>query len=394
MKTKPCLFLACLLLCHATTILASTLPLSTEPIFDKRYVVVIGVYAIKGNADRATSYAKQHKIAAKFTYNALKELYYVYTVTTDDKQSAIDEALRLRTVKGYEDAWVYHYDTGTSDVASTERTTSVALASTETIMVSEDNEVSEPAVEEQEVAKETKPLVAPPDAKLFYFETVNASNNRKVAAAIDVIDVDRSRKSETVKSNESTYVTSPKNNTGKVSFITTAFGYRKQQVDLDFKDPAASGYEQSSKGFLIPFELVRLHKGDIVVMYNVFFFKDAAVMMPESQYEVNSLLEMMNENPNLKIVIHGHTNGNSTGKIIRSGDEDDFFTLTGSVESIGTAKALSEARARAIYDYLVSQGIDKNRMMIKAWGGKKPLYDKNSNRAKDNIRVEIEIVQD
>jgi outer membrane protein OmpA-like peptidoglycan-associated protein len=394
MKTKFCLALACLILWHATTILASAhSPVNNDPIFDSRYVVVIGAYAIKGNADRATTYAKKRELTAKFIYNNLKELYYVYTFTTNDKQQAIDEALRLRTVKGYEDAWVYHYNTGTAEVEVTVKNTPVAEVATEDVVVNEVIEVVEPVVE-QPVEEEANTLVAPPDSKLFYLETVNASNNRKVAANIDVIDIDRTRKSETVKSNESTYITSPKSNSGKVSLITTAFGYRKQQLDIDFNNPLAGGYEESSKGILIPFELVRLHKGDIVVMYNVFFFKDAAVMMPESQYEVNSLLEMMEENPNLKIVIHGHTNGNSSGKIIRRGEEDDFFSLTGSVETIGTAKALSEARARAIYDYLVSKGVDNNRMTIKAWGGKKPLYDKNSNRAKDNIRVEIEIVQD
>ena len=31
-------------------------------------------------------------------------------------------------------------------------------------------------------------------------------------------------------------------------------------------------------------------------MYNVFFFKDAAVMRPESRYEITSLLEMLKEN--------------------------------------------------------------------------------------------------
>jgi hypothetical protein len=33
-------------------------------------------------------------------------------------------------------------------------------------------------------------------------------------------------------------------------------------------------------------------------------------------------------------------------------------------------------------------------MEIKAWGGKRPIHDKMSNRAQENVRVEIEILQD
>ncbi|HEY8935253.1 MAG TPA: OmpA family protein, partial [Cyclobacteriaceae bacterium] len=134
--------------------------------------------------------------------------------------------------------------------------------------------------------------------------------------------------------------------------------------------------------------------GDIVVLYNVFFFKDAAVMMPESKYEVDNLLEMMNENPKCRIRLHGHTNGNATGKIISMGETKNFFSLTGSKEGLGTAKALSQERASVIRDYLVENGIDTRRMEIKAWGGKRGLYDKESTKARENVRVEVEIIED
>jgi outer membrane protein OmpA-like peptidoglycan-associated protein len=141
--------------------------------------------------------------------------------------------------------------------------------------------------------------------------------------------------------------------------------------------------------------MARLKKGDIAVMYNVYFFKDASVMRPESRYEVNSLLDMLNENPKYKIRIHGHTNGNATGKIISMDkDTQNFFSLNDTKEGFGTAKQLSEERATIIRDYLTSNGIDAKRMEIKAWGGKKPIHDKLSTRAQENVRVEIEILQD
>ena len=118
-------------------------------------------------------------------------------------------------------------------------------------------------------------------------------------------------------------------------------------------------------------------------------------MIPESRYEVNSLLQMLKENPKYKIRIHGHTNGGAAGKIIsKAKDSDNFFTLTNTVDGFGSAKKLSFERGNIIRDFLVAEGIDAARMQVKAWGGKKPIHDKHHSRAQENVRVEIEILED
>jgi outer membrane protein OmpA-like peptidoglycan-associated protein len=126
----------------------------------------------------------------------------------------------------------------------------------------------------------------------------------------------------------------------------------------------------------------------------VFFYIDAAVMKPDSKFEVDKLLEMLKENPNYKIKIHGHTNGNSHGKIIRMGESKNFFALVDTEEGFGSAKQLSEERANTIRDFLVANGVEESRMIVKAWGGKRPIHDKHSQRAHENVRVEVEILQD
>jgi outer membrane protein OmpA-like peptidoglycan-associated protein len=118
-------------------------------------------------------------------------------------------------------------------------------------------------------------------------------------------------------------------------------------------------------------------------------------MRPESRFEVNSLLEMLNENTKYKIRIHGHTNGNHRGKIIYLKEgADNYFSLNNTEEmASGSAKKLSEMRATIIRDFLVTNGIAKDRMQVKAWGGKKAIYDKHSAQAQSNVRVEIEILE-
>ncbi|HEY9488005.1 MAG TPA: OmpA family protein, partial [Chryseosolibacter sp.] len=158
--------------------------------------------------------------------------------------------------------------------------------------------------------------------------------------------------------------------------------------------PAEDLYLDDKGALVVPFELVRLQKGDVAIMYNVFFFKDAAVMRPESRYEVNNLLDLLVEHPSYRICIHGHTNGNTSGKIIRMGKPGDFYSLTGTKHGVGSAKQLSEERAMVMREFLIEKGISADRMIVKAWGGKKPIHDKHSVRANENVRVEIEILSD
>jgi outer membrane protein OmpA-like peptidoglycan-associated protein len=104
---------------------------------------------------------------------------------------------------------------------------------------------------------------------------------------------------------------------------------------------------------------------------------------------------MLKEKPTSRIKIHGHANGNDFGQIITLGNSKDYFALSSqNDEGKGSATKLSEERARVIQSYLVSQGIDINRMELKAWGGKMPIYDKDHAMAHANVRVEIEILEE
>ena len=117
-------------------------------------------------------------------------------------------------------------------------------------------------------------------------------------------------------------------------------------------------------------------------------------MRPESKFDLDGLLDMMNENPKYKIRIHGHTNGNASGKIMEVGESGEFFSLTGAKEGNGSAKKLSLKRAEVIRNYLATKGVDPTRMETKAWGGKKPIYDKHHTQASANVRVEVEVIEE
>ncbi|MFZ6012139.1 MAG: OmpA family protein [Bacteroidota bacterium] len=401
--------------------------------------VVIGAFAIHQNAVKFATLASRQHLNAKFEMNPNRNLYYVYVLHTDDHLEAVGEAIRLRNETDYEDTWVYHGLLGKmarSNQARGIKGVDINPVTTKKIqhVEAEDQDqvktnVFEGSVttEKKSSAKETRPTedaqktdvltetktdnVQKIDAtaeskklstadeingKNFFFKIFRAIDNESIQGEVDVIDTEKSRKVGTYQGNASVKVSSPGNKTGDVSLVCEVFGYRKAQQSLNYNDPAGANFPADENGNItVPFELVRLQKGDIAVMYNVYFFKDAAVMRPESRFEVNSLLEMLKENEKYKIKIHGHTNGGAHGKIISIGkNSENFFSLTDTKEGFGSAKKLSEERASVIRDYLLSNGIPHHRMHIKAWGGKRPIHDKHSTRAQENVRVEIEILED
>jgi outer membrane protein OmpA-like peptidoglycan-associated protein len=382
--------------------------------------VVIGAFSIKKNAVRFASRAgkqvQSFNLDAKYQLNANRNLYYVYVLTTPDHEQAINEAKRLRSETEFVDAWVYNGSfnkTSDNDVDINPVTNqkidevkqndnNATEEPTKGIEITQENTVAETPTEPApttikaatDLAKSNVPD-GNEDAKKFFFRIYRGVDNTEIPGDVDVLDTQRSRKLGTYKGNEAVKISLPDGPSKKISFICDVFGYRKVQREFDANSKMEDdiSVDEEDQSIVVPFELVRLQKGDKAIMYNVYFFKDAGIMRPESRYEVNSLLEMLKENPKYKIKIHGHTNGNAAGKILSMGDTDNFFSLTGAREGAGSAKKLSEERAKVIKQYLVASGIEETRMEIKAWGGKQPIHDKHSNRAQENVRVEIEILE-
>jgi outer membrane protein OmpA-like peptidoglycan-associated protein len=378
--------------------------------------VVIGAFAHRKNAVKFAALANrvvgQLNLKAAFELNLNRNLYYVYVLITEDHEKAINEANRVRSETEFADTWVYHGPfVKVENDEQAMRAVDINPENNQHIDIDQPGTDNKPDSATQQtitastenvspqIVEETKPKNAPPDkddinGKTFVLKLFRGVDNAEVQGDVDAIDVDRTRKMGTYKGNMPVKISSPNSKSGGVSLVCEVFGYRKVQHDINYNQPTGDEITvDSDNDIVIPFELTRLQKGDIAVMYNVYFFKDAGIMRPESRYEINSLLEMLKENPKYKIKIHGHTNGSAPGKIISVGDSKNYFSLSNTKESVGSAKKLSEERANVIKEYLVNSGIDPHRMQVKAWGGKKPIQDKHSTRAQENVRVEIEILE-
>jgi len=414
---RQCLLFAALFL------IFSSLQAQDKPHTDQSLYVVIGAFAIPRNAIEFTENAIKKNYPAVYELNPKRKLFYVYVLHTEDRRAAINESIRLQKQSPYTDTWVYSGLLGDNPqvvkINEAERTEAMEQL-TEDKKPTDDSasgstavaEVKKEAGNESDLEKEAlKPVaegaivaVVEPamieevsGAKPFLFHITSLVDGDTLAGDVDFFDADatnKNRKSATYRGNDWVNV-KPINKSGNLLLECEVFGYRKAQLAINYNTPQATdGVVMDGNKVTVPFELVRLQKGDKAIMFNVYFYKDAAIMRPESRYEVNSLLEMLNENPKYKIKIHGHTNGKSAGKIISMGESKNFFQLNkDNKEGYGSAKKLSEERALLIRQFLIENGVDPTRTQVKAWGGKQPIYEVDHTSAQANVRVEIEILE-
>lgn len=388
---------------------------------DPGYYIVVGAYAPtrENVAQNYTDVLNRRGYKAGYGFNSGKNYFFVYLKYFTQLKESLRDMQNTRKQTEFSQAWVRVVP---GDVAAAKAKKEAKIEKpAETVKVEEKTVVQEPVKQPEVIANnktepvsytapqsdgipvtENPPIIQHDPINLgnteVFLSLFNATNNRIVDGAVKVIDTDRSKLLKDVKGNEYLLLPNPNSKSGQLTLICEAFGYRKIQQEINYPVPLADTIKDYidllGTTFVINFDLVRYHRGDIGTLYNVYFYNDAAVMMPESKYELNSLLQMMQENPKYRIRLHGHTNGNYHGRIITMGENKNFFSLDGSKNSIGSSKDLSYNRAEIIKEFLQVNGIDPSRVEIKAWGGKRPLYDKHSVNARKNVRVEVEILED
>lgn len=379
----------------------------------KGYYIVVAAYRM-GQEKYMESYVdKLNKtgLHTKYGFDAGRKFYYIYLDYYTNFDESIQQMLKTRKQGGFTDAWVRIMKEGENPVPAVANPVApianpeVKEESKPEVAVEEkkaDEIVSEKVqvvIEEPTNDKKTEAVAPSLKEASVLFYLYNPTNSEPIEGEVEIIDADVARLIKKVKAHEVAPIPDPKNKSGKISLIGSSFGYRKVQHDFVLTEITPENIpeymEWRDNHYVIKFDLARLLRGDIETLYNVYFFNDAAVMMPDSKYELNRLLDMMNSNQDYRITLHGHTNGNARGKIIKMGPSKNFFELSNDViEDSGTAKELSNQRALAIKEWLIANGIDGNRINVKAWGGTRMIHDKNSNNARRNVRVEVEILAD
>lgn len=112
--------------------------------------------------------------------------------------------------------------------------------------------------------------------------------------------------------------------------------------------------------------------GEKLKLENLNFYNHSDIVRVESRPILEDLLQIMKANQTLKIEIHGH--------------------ICCMIEDIHQIALL---RAKMVYNFLIQNGIEKNRLSFKSFGSTKPIYplpEKTDAEQDANRRVEIMVI--
>jgi len=129
---------------------------------------------------------------------------------------------------------------------------------------------------------------------------------------------------------------------------------------------------QRSISLAIDIEMEPLESGSQVALRNLFFATASATLEQSSLTELEQLVKLMEGSPALRLEISGHT------------DSDGSASFN---------QKLSEARAQAVKDHLLTKGVDPGRLVAVGMGNAQPVApnDSDANKAK-NRRTEIKVL--
>ena len=106
-----------------------------------------------------------------------------------------------------------------------------------------------------------------------------------------------------------------------------------------------------------------------IIVNGIRFDVNKSTLKPESMGAINEIYNLMNDNPDLKFSVEGHTDSQG----------DDAFNMK-----------LSEERANTVMNTLIKMGISADRLAAKGWGESKPISNNASPEdMANNRRVEF-----
>ena len=153
----------------------------------------------------------------------------------------------------------------------------------------------------------------------------------------------------------------------RYNFRVSAPGYYGANLEVSAIDSSRK-LNFSKDIYLIP-----LAVGEAITLSNIYFATSEFKLLPESSGELNQIVQMMKDNPQVGIRIEGHTDN--------VGDPDKNIEL-------------SRKRAESVREYLIQKGIAETRIEAKGLGAIKLLTKSSDEQERrKNRRVEMVITE-
>jgi outer membrane protein OmpA-like peptidoglycan-associated protein/tetratricopeptide (TPR) repeat protein len=197
-------------------------------------------------------------------------------------------------------------------------------------------------------------------------KVTDKKTGKGLASAVELIDLNNKQAVSKIQTDEegNYFITLPLGsdyvfNVNRKGYLFYSYNFLLANKNID------STYEKN-----IP--LFPIETNASIVLKNIFFDVNKFELKPESQIELDKLVQLLADNPSIKIEISGHTD--NAGK-----PADNLL--------------LSNNRAKAVVKYLISKKVDTKRLMAKGYGQLKPIADNKTEGGKaQNRRTEMKVI--
>lgn len=197
----------------------------------------------------------------------------------------------------------------------------------------------------------------------------DAKDTSKVLhAKIKIIDSGPASESQIIESNINDGKYFVILNKGKeYSLFVGHEGYAPYSTSIDLKN--LTKFQDIKKDILL--EPIKI--GTKIILNDIEFKYRSFQLLESSKPELDKILNLMQDNPNIKIEISGHT------------------------DNVGSEKSnrkLSRQRASVVRQYLIEKGIAAERLAAKGFGESQPVAENDTEKGRiQNRRVEIKIMK-
>lgn len=221
------------------------------------------------------------------------------------------------------------------------------------------------------------PVSAKP-SPVSYFKTkvINGNTGLEVQALIKILDIDTGKEYLTKKTSEGIdfLVPVPLGKNYLISVTKKGYLYHSENFASTDQHIGAKPMEKTIEIFPIEVEETTeiIAESKPIILNNIFFETGSAILKSESTYEITNLANQLRSNTSLRIKILGHTDNVGS-------DTDN--------------QKLSEARAKSVYDALMSKGVSASKLAYEGRGETQPIADNDTNEGRQrNRRTEFVVL--
>ena len=224
----------------------------------------------------------------------------------------------------------------------------------------EEMEVEEPEVFPEDLLTSAQPMIEEPRMSHYSGQVFNNSSKEPINAVLTLEFTDHADSILILNPSSGFEIGIPDSvSETMVSVKSSGFMPLKKLMYLD-----GEGNEWN-------FYLEPLEVGTTIQLDEVYFFRGKAELIETSFQELNQIVEVMIDNPDMSIELRGHTDNQGDSK---------------------KNMQLSKERVQVVKSYLVEQGVSNERIEGKGYGGTRPIASNASEETRQlNRRVEFVI---